>query len=130
METNSKLLEKPYIIADDPYGEGWIAKIVTESWDATSFVGAESIYEMLRSGLRCFRRVPDYTVLGVGGECPETLARLSELMARLGTGEMVQLMTDNPRADMDVPAWASLNGFRILERSYEGVLRHFIIGRC
>jgi glycine cleavage system H protein len=131
IEINSNLLEKPYMIADDPYDNGWIVKVIPEGWDESSFVGAELIRELLRgSGLRCFKHIPDYSISGVGGECPETLSRLSELMARLGTGEKVHLMTDNPRADMDVPAWASVNGFRILERCDEDVLRHFIIGRC
>jgi glycine cleavage system H protein len=128
VDTNLRLLENPRIIADDPYGEGWVVKLIIESWDESSLVKAESVFEIIRrNGVRCFRHVPDYTVSGIGGECPETLARLSELMARLEKGDRVHLMTDNPRADTDVPAWASLNCFRIIEIAYEDGLKHFII---
>ena len=82
-----------------------------------------------RFHVRCFAVYPDYEVSGIGGECPETLAQLDELMQKMDGDETVHLVSDNRLADTDVPKWVSLKGHRILESRREGSLIHFIIGR-
>ncbi|MEM3031953.1 MAG: sulfurtransferase TusA family protein [Nitrososphaerota archaeon] len=124
------LCDSPSLVAEAPYGDGWLVKLEAEGWYEASFVRNDEVRLIYREkGVKCFRHIPDYSVSGVGGECPETLARLSELMARLAPGERVYLMTDNPKADKDVGSWANLNGYAILEMRVGGTLRHFIIGK-
>ncbi|MCL5067649.1 MAG: sulfurtransferase TusA family protein [Thaumarchaeota archaeon] len=140
VETNQELLEKPGLANKYPYSNGWFARIQPTSNEeeysrefellfAPIFAETKlrSLIEQLH--IRCFSVYPDYEISGIGGECPETLNQLDQLMAGIQRDESVHLATDNPVADKDVPQWVSIRGHKILETRREGTLLHFIIGR-
>jgi len=78
--------------------------------------------------IRCFSVYPDHEISGIGGECPETLSNLDELMQSTPDDETAPA-TNNSVADKDVPKWASIQGRKILETRREGNLIHFILGK-
>ncbi len=140
VETNQQLLEEPDLANKYSYSNGWFAKIKPTSNEeeysrefellvAPKFAETKlrSLIEQLH--IRCFSVYPDYEISGIGGECPETLNQLDQLMQGIQKDESVHLVTDNPLADKDVPQWVSIRGHKILETRREGTLFHFIIGR-
>ncbi|MCS7133232.1 MAG: sulfurtransferase TusA family protein [Candidatus Caldarchaeum sp.] len=133
VEFNKSLTEMPYLLSEDPYQAGWLAKIIIQNHQP-KLVDAETIKsivskKMKEQGLECFKHIPDYTVSGIGGDCPETLAKLGELLKNIDDREKVHLVTDNPKADTDVPSWTKAHNYKILEKQIQGSIKHFIIGK-
>lgn len=133
--TNGVLSTKPALANRDPYGQGWFTRLLPNAGESVaSLAGAlearRSFEDAIRSlRIRCFAVYPDHEVSGIGGECPETLVAMGELMAAMDEDESVHLVTDNPTAPRDVPAWAALRGYRILDERREGDLLHFVLGK-
>ena len=138
VEINQELLSKPSLANKYPYSNGWFARIQPSGRDeeessrellAPKYVATriQSLIEELH--IRCFSVYPDYEISGIGGECPETLNQLDQLMQSIGENESVHLVTDNPIADKDVPQLVSIRGHKILETRREGQLLHFIIDK-
>lgn len=137
MELNGQLLDAPVLANRDPYGRGWFARIQPTAEDGRHPEGlvssgeAEARFRRLIEGLhlRCFSHFPDHEVSGIGGECPETLSTVDELLRTTDDGAIVHLVTDNPVADRDVPRWVATRRYSILEARREGSLAHFLIGK-
>ena len=53
---------------------------------------------------------PDATVDARGVLCPVPIIRLARTASSLPPGSLVELLTDDPAADYDVPAWCRLRG--------------------
>ena len=140
VEINQELLSKPSLANKHPYTNGWFARMQDSHCDE-EFLGEiegllapkfaehklKSLIEEFH--IRCFSVYPDYEISGIGGECPETLSQLDQLMQSIGEDESVHLVTDNSIADKDVPQWVSTRGHKILETTREGQLLHIIIGK-
>ncbi|MDG7011814.1 MAG: sulfurtransferase TusA family protein [Nitrososphaerota archaeon] len=134
VEVNNELLGNPSLANKHPYTGGWFARISPSDWKPENLLStaqAEPAFRLLveKFHVRCFYVYPDYEVSGIGGECPETLGGLDELMKRMKEDQTVHLVTDNKLADADVPNWAFLRGYRMLETRREGSLLHFIMGK-
>jgi glycine cleavage system H protein len=139
IETNQDLLDKPNLANKHPYANGWFARLQPTD-DAEVFkkelgllvspsFAQDNMQNMIdQLHVRCFSVYPDYEISGIGGECPETLSQLDNLMHDIQSDECVHLVTDNPVADKDVPRWVSIRAHKILEERKEGTLLHFIIG--
>lgn len=135
-EVNPKVVENPSLINTDPYGRGWIAKLrplnlETERALLSSPDNAKKVAETVirERGLRCFSTYPAYRVSGIGGECPETLKSLGDILDAASLEDAALLVTDNPLAEQDVPRWVSIRGYRILESRFEDPLKYFVIGK-
>jgi tRNA 2-thiouridine synthesizing protein A len=53
---------------------------------------------------------PDATVEARGVLCPVPIIRLARAASTLPVGSLVELLTDDPAAQFDVPAWCRLRG--------------------
>lgn len=57
---------------------------------------------------------PDATVEARGVLCPVPIIRLARAASSLPPGSLVALLTDDPAAEYDVPAWCRLRGHELV----------------
>jgi glycine cleavage system H lipoate-binding protein/TusA-related sulfurtransferase len=136
VDVNDSILNRPKIVNDFPYSEGWFAKLEpypdSKEKDFELLETIEncrskmiSIIEQLR--IRCFAASPDYEMFEIGIECAATLTKLDELIVKISEGEIVHLVSDDPTADLEIMRWSEQNGQLLLETRREENLFHFII---
>lgn len=136
VEVNDSIINRPKIVNDFPYSEGWFAKLEPcadnnekdfEQLETIENCRAKmsSLIEQLR--IRCFAASPDYEMFEIGVECAATLTKLDELMVKISVGEIVHLVSDDPTADLEIMRWSEQNSQLLLETRREGNLFHFII---
>ena len=46
----------------------------------------------------------------LGRACPAPVIELARALATVGVGEVVELLSDDPAAEHDVPAWCRMRG--------------------
>jgi len=73
------------------------------SWELERLISSKDVEAVLHDKIeefriRCFSVYPDHEISGIGGECPETLSNLDELMQSIPDDETAPA-TDNPVAD-------------------------------
>lgn len=133
LQVNQTVLQNPFVVNKDPYYEGWIAKLKTTNvQEVETLVSAEALNEKVKAialerGVRCFSVYPVYKVSGIGGECPETLKSVEDILERAEKEDVLLLVTDNPRAQQDVPSWVEAHGYHIVEARFEQALKYYII---
>ena len=54
-----------------------------------------------------------------GLKCPMPIVKISQEMPRLGLGDVVEVLTTDPGALSDFPAWAKTTGQQVLETKQE-----------
>jgi tRNA 2-thiouridine synthesizing protein A len=59
------------------------------------------------------RTAPSATVEARGVLCPVPIIRLARTAAALPSGSLIELLTDDPAAEYDVPAWCRLRGHHL-----------------
>jgi tRNA 2-thiouridine synthesizing protein A len=57
---------------------------------------------------------PDAIVEARGLLCPVPIIRLARAAAALPPGALIELLTDDPAAEYDVPAWCRLRGHELV----------------
>ena len=57
---------------------------------------------------------PDATVEARGVLCPVPIIRLARTAGALPSGSVIELLTDDPAAEYDVPAWCRLRGHELV----------------
>lgn len=57
---------------------------------------------------------PDATVEARGVLCPVPIIRLARTAGSLPSGSLIELLTDDPAAEYDVPAWCRLRGHELV----------------
>ncbi len=133
VEMNKLVADKPKIVNDHPYGDGWIA--VLEVHDARDLdllepierckdKLAEKIREM---HVRCFSAFPDHEMVEIGVECAAVIPKLDELIARIEKGEVVHIVSDDPTADIEIVRWSEERGHELLEIRREEPLIHMLV---
>src|SRR5487761_29221 len=101
VEFNQGLINRPRLINDSPYADGWIATMEPLA-DIPSLLSENRNHLMLGKSaasrleerikelkVHCFRKLPDDEVLAVGLECSATLANLDELLETRPKGTVV-----------------------------------------
>jgi len=134
LKTNGLLVERPRIINDSPYEEGWIAhvrpshfsleRILLSKSGESRTVLAKKIAEF---HVRCFKAFPDHEMSEIGTECSAVLIRLNDLLASMPVGEVVHLVSDDPTAYVEMVVWSERTGQSLVDWRKEGSLFHFII---
>jgi tRNA 2-thiouridine synthesizing protein A len=56
----------------------------------------------------------DATVEARGVLCPVPIIRLARAASTLPSGSLIELLTDDPAAEYDVPAWCRLRGHELV----------------
>lgn len=134
VETNYSIVNNPKIVNDYPYTEGWFAKIrpnnmfgEIKALETIENCHAKIMLIIQQLHVRCFAAFPDYEMFEIGVECAATLTKLDELLAKLETGHVVHLVSDDGTADLEIIRWSEQTGQSVVELRKEGNLFHFII---
>ncbi len=133
---NPAVRDRPRLLNDSPYELGWMVRWQPARAEelATRLEPAEAVRERLRARIRelrirCFSVTPDLDLIELGTECSAVLARVDEEMARLGAGEILHLVTDDPTSPIEMVRWQDRSGHTIVEERPEGNLHHFLLRR-
>ena len=131
---NPTVGERPKIVNDHPYDEGWIVRIalVDPTSPQREMESAEAIAlrvaERIRTRrIRCYPAMPDAEMFEIGAECQAILVRLDEEIARRAPGEVVHLVTDDPTAPIEMVRWEDRSGHSVIDHRREGTLHHFLV---
>jgi len=134
LKTNDSVVNRPRMINDSPYEEGWIARLkpshltlerilLSKSTESKTAL-AKKIAEF---HVRCFKAFPDHEMSEIGTECSAVLIRLNDLLAVIPKGEVVHLVSDDPTAYVEMVVWSERTGQLLLDWRQEGNLFHFIV---
>ena len=134
LKTNGLIVDRPRIINDSPYQEGWIASLKPSHLALERILlskSAESktllVKKIAEFHVRCFKAFPDHEMSEIGTECSAVLIRLNDLLATIPVGEVVHMVSDDPTAYVEMVAWSDRTGQNLLDWRQEGNLFHFIV---
>jgi len=133
IEINEKVLDKPKIINDDPYNEGWLAIIELSEPESSLTVlkdvkkENENVKKLINSlKIKCLKYVPDYNLYEIGVECAAVITKLNELFSKINKGEIVLLVSDDPTAYVEMVRWADQTKNELLDAKKEGNLWYIL----
>ena len=130
---NGRLVDEPWLLNRDPYGEAWFAEIRVADLAELGALGrlpeAEGrIGELLRQRhVQCFAAFPDFEVFDTGVECQAVLAKLNELLERSTPGTVVHVVSDDSSAEIEMQRWSDQTGNSIVDVQREGKIFHYIV---
>ena len=134
LKTNGLIVDRPKIINDSPYQEGWIASLKPSHLALERILLSKSteskillVKKIAEFHVRCFKAFPDYEMSEIGTECSAVLIRLNDLLATIPVGEVVHLVSDDQTAYVEMVAWSERTGQNLLDWRKEGNLFHFIV---
>ncbi|MEM4280753.1 MAG: hypothetical protein QW470_03580 [Candidatus Caldarchaeum sp.] len=130
LHVNDFVLQNPEVLADDPYGKGWLAEIACQSTPAlTDAETASALYEQLNSrrGVVCFDIVPHYQITMFGESCESILTKIGDFMSQhVSIGETLYVVTQDPATEVDMINWAEKTGQHLLSIKRLGKTIHVI----
>jgi glycine cleavage system H protein len=136
-EVNPAVLAKPRMMTDAPYGSGWFGRVhpTRLDEDRKALRSAKDARDILAKQIatlrvRCFAAFPDYEMFEIGIECSAILAKLNELLTRIGVGDVVHLVTDDPTSPIEMVRWSDQTGQPVIDERREGNLFHFLVRRA
>ena len=134
LKTNGLIVDRPRIINDSPYQEGWIASLKPSHLALERILLSKStesktllVKKIAEFHVRCFKAFPDHEMSEIGAECSAVLIRLNDLLATIRVSEVVHLVSDDQTAYVEMVAWSERTGQNILDWRQEGNLFHFIV---
>jgi glycine cleavage system H lipoate-binding protein/TusA-related sulfurtransferase len=134
VKTNGLVVDKPRIINDAPYEDGWIARLrpsqLTLERILLSNSGESKIplrEKIAEFHVRCFKAFPDHEMSEIGTECSAVLIHLNDLLATISVGEVVHLVSDDPTAYVEMVVWSERTRQSLVDWRKEGNLFHFIV---
>ena len=136
VERNPAVRERPRLINDRPYADGWIVRVrPVRATDPISLLAPAPVIragleEVIRSRrVHCWPLTPETELVEVGVECTAVLARLDEEVARRAPGEALLLVTDDPTSPIEMVRWSDRSGQAVLAHRTEGSLHQFLVQR-
>jgi glycine cleavage system H lipoate-binding protein/TusA-related sulfurtransferase len=137
VRTNDVIVRRPKTLSESPYGDGWVARVRPTRWpeESGALRSARESASAFRSQIatlrvRCFAAFPDHEMFEIGTECAAVLTKLSELIGRVGTGEVVHLVSDDPTAPIEMVRWSGETGHPLVDSRTEGNLFHFLVRKA
>ena len=134
VKTNGLVVDKPRIINDAPYEDGWIARLRPSQLKLERILLSKSgeskiplQQKIAEFHVRCFKAFPDHEMSEIGTECSAVLIHLNELLATISVGEVVHLVSDDPTAYVEMVVWSERTGQSLVDWRKEGNLFHFIV---
>ena len=134
LERNEAVVQKPRLLNDAPYGDGWVVRVRAEHPGEaretleTAAAIAGRIEERIRGQhVRCWPQTPELELYEIGLECSAVLTSLNEELARRQPGEAVLLVTDDPTSPIEMTRWADQTGHSVLAHRREGAIHHFLV---
>ena len=65
-----------------------------------------------------------------GMKCPRPVVEMAKRMRRMETGQVVELLSDDPVAKADVPSWCDTTGNHLLGREDVAEVFHFYVRKA
>jgi len=134
LERNPAVVERPRLLNDRPYSEGWVAVVRPSSVPlpagplaTAAAIRASLEEEIRRRRIRCWPLTPETELVEVGIECTAVLVRLNEEVDRRAPGEAVLLVTDDPTSPIEMVRWSDRTGHRVLAHRTEGAFHQFLV---
>ncbi len=134
VERNAALSERPRLLNDRPYSDGWVVRVrPVRADDPSRLLEAPAavrvrLEETIRArSIRCWPRSPDAELVEIGAECSAVLARLNEELARRSSGETILLVTDDPTSPIEMIRWSDQTGHALLAHRAEGEVHRFLL---
>ncbi|MDE1879569.1 MAG: hypothetical protein KGI89_03380 [Euryarchaeota archaeon] len=136
VERNPELSQRPKLLNNDPYGQGWVATVdlggsapLPPTLRDASHVREEVVRKVREMHIRCYPAVPDVELFEIGSECSAVLAHLDDEVARRAPEEVILLVADDPTAPIELERWRMRTGHSILHWRKEENLYHFLVRR-
>ncbi len=134
VERNPALPERPRLMNDDPYHDGWVVRFRPDDLAAldrslvTSTFAEPHVRERIRrEGIRCYAALPDLELYEIGAECSAILARVDDELARRPPNDVLLLVTDDPTSPIELVRWSDRTGHTVLEHRRDAGLHHFLL---
>ena len=70
---------------------------------------------------------PDRVLDCIGLYCPIPIFNTTQEMEKIESGQVLEMVTDDPAAVQDIPRWAKRSGHQFLKLFKEGENYHFMI---
>ncbi len=136
LNVNELVREKPRVLNDSPYENGWIATLKTSNLMEEKMLLStpEHLQNILKEKIaqhhaRCFKAFPDHEMFEIGVECSAVLLKLNELVSTIAAGDVVHLVSDDPTSYVEMVRWTESTGHSLVEHRTEGNLFHFLVRR-
>jgi glycine cleavage system H protein len=134
LERNPAIRERPRLLNDAPYGEGWVVRVrptdpeaVPRFLESAVQIATRLEARIERQRIRCWPATPDLELFEIGIECSAVLTMLNEELARRPPGTHVLLVTDDPTSPIEMVRWSDQTGYPVLARRDEGSLHQFLV---
>lgn len=131
---NDEVVRRPRLLNDDPYGEGWVARVRAARPEdpgrllETAPAIAARLEERIRAlRIHCWPATPDLELHEIGLECSAVLTKLNEELAARAPGDAILLVTDDPTSPIEMVRWSDQTGHPVLAHRKEGTLHHFLV---
>jgi tRNA 2-thiouridine synthesizing protein A len=70
---------------------------------------------------------PDKRIDCIGLYCPVPIVRTREAIREMAAGQSLEMLSDDPAAEMDVRSWAARTGHLLLDITRHGTVSRFLI---
>ena len=134
LERNDALVQRPRLLNDAPYGQGWVVRVravrpdePARTLDTAAAISARLEERIRLQRIRCWPLTPELEMFEIGLECSAVLTKLNEELARRAAGEAVLLVTDDPTSPIEMVRWSDQTGHPVLAHRREGDLHHFLV---
>ncbi len=131
LKVNEEVMNNPDTLANDPYGLGWVAEIISNSEPAglSDAQTASKLYEKINveRGVACFKIVPHYRVTIFGETCESILTQIGDFMTKhLKPSEALYVITGDPATEVDMIGWAEKAGQELVGLKRIGTVLHVV----
>jgi glycine cleavage system H protein len=134
LERNRAVVERPRLVNDAPYGDGWIVRVrPARLADVSRYLErpeqvAQRLAERIRAQrIRCWPAVPDVELFEIGIECSAVLTMLNEELQRRPSETHVLLVTDDPTSPIEMVRWSDQTGHTVRAYRKENNLHQFLV---
>jgi len=70
---------------------------------------------------------PDRQIDCIGLFCPMPIVKTREAITQMATGQVLEMLSDDPASDPDMRSWARNTGHELLEVTQTGAVYNFVI---
>ncbi|MDW8084375.1 MAG: hypothetical protein RMI49_04160 [Candidatus Caldarchaeum sp.] len=128
---NNDVLENPSRIAEDVYGDGWLADVALKEQASGLYQASEAAKEYVRRnferGVVCLKTVAEFDITIFGESCEGILTQLGDFMKMyLAEGETVHVITSDPATEVDLMDWSEKTGQQLVDIKRVGKTLHAV----
>jgi tRNA 2-thiouridine synthesizing protein A len=73
---------------------------------------------------------PDKRLDCIGFYCPIPIVRTREAIRGMATGEVLEMLSDDPAAEADMQSWSARTGHLLMDTTRHGTIYRFLIRKA